>query len=141
MLRLPSFIALIFGCALAAGCTADGRPVTLLDSPASALPDNRVMVMPDPAAKGKLVAKPRPCADWQHHDYEGLENQFDPQFNCAQMYDLGLMVAEPGDLLQGRPPSAPETNASVLGIERYRTDKKKDLINPKDISATGGTSQ
>ncbi|MGH6929147.1 MAG: CpaD family pilus assembly lipoprotein [Dongiaceae bacterium] len=43
------------------------------------------------------------------------------RLGCANAVNLGLMVANPGDLAQGRPVSPADGEAMALGIQRYRT--------------------
>lgn len=112
----------------------------LVDEPRPLLPDNRIMVLRDEKT-GRLVAQPKQCPTWNHELFDGLENQAPQRYGCADMYNLGLMVANPADLVKGRTPDPADANTGILGVERYRSDKKKNLINPKDISATGGASQ
>jgi hypothetical protein len=100
---------------------------------ATAIPEHRVTVLTDPET-GKQVAISKPCPDWNYHFGDGLENQLPQNFNCAQQYNLGKMIVEPHDLLQGRTPGDADANPGVLGVERYRQDKKKELISPKEIS-------
>jgi pilus assembly protein CpaD len=44
------------------------------------------------------------------------------RLGCANAVNLGLMVANPSDLAQGRPVSAADGEAMALGVQRYRTD-------------------
>ena len=48
-------------------------------------------------------------------------------FGCANTANLGLMVANPADLLQGRPLAPAEAGNAAASVDRYRTDKVKDL--------------
>lgn len=50
-------------------------------------------------------------------DYEWRPNT---RLGCANAINLGLMVANPSDLAQGRPISAADGEAMALGVERYR---------------------
>ena len=43
------------------------------------------------------------------------------RLGCANAVNLGLMVANPGDLAQGRPISPADGEAMALGVNRYRT--------------------
>ncbi len=123
-----SLIALsIFSIALG-GC--------IIDDPRTSRPDNSISVIANPEKGGKLVAVPKPCPMWSKHLGDGLDNQFKPQFGCADMYNLGKMIADPKDLLHGQPLGEADAASGVLGIERYRMDKKKELINPKEITGT-----
>jgi Pilus biogenesis CpaD protein (pilus_cpaD) len=107
------------------------------DDPKTALPDHSISLIANPEKGGKLVAVPKPCPNWESHTLDGLENQFTPDFGCANMYNLGKMISNPSDLIHGEALGEADAASGVLGIERYRQDKKKELINPKDISATG----
>ncbi len=51
-------------------------------------------------------------------DFEWRPNT---RLGCANAVNLGLMVANPSDLAQGRPVSAADGEAMALGIQRYRT--------------------
>ena len=101
----------------------------------SDVPEHRITVLADPETH-KLVAIPKPCPNWHYREMMELENHYTPDFNCAEQYNLGMEVEQPGDLLRGRAPGEGDANPGVLGVERYRMDKKKELINPKEISAT-----
>jgi pilus assembly protein CpaD len=52
-------------------------------------------------------------------DYEWRPNT---RLGCANAVNLGLMVANPSDLAQGRPVSPADGEAMALGVQRYRTD-------------------
>jgi len=43
------------------------------------------------------------------------------RLGCANAVNLGLMVANPNDLAQGRPISPADGEAMALGVQRYRT--------------------
>ena len=106
------------------------------NEPATSRPDHRISVIAYPAQRGKLVAVPKPCPNWENNNFDDLDNQFKLQFGCADMYNLGKMIANPADLLHGQKLGQADAASGVLGIERYRSDKKKELINPKEIGST-----
>ncbi|HVY12288.1 MAG TPA: CpaD family pilus assembly lipoprotein [Alphaproteobacteria bacterium] len=117
--------AALLGVLLLSGCgTAD-----------QARPDYRIGVLHDNET-GRAVALAKPCPTWHQHIGEGLENHFEPQFGCADAYNLAHEIERPTDLISGRRPADAEAAPGVLGIERYREDKTKQLINPKENSAT-----
>ncbi len=124
--RISALLTLV-ACGLLTAC---------VDSPTSSMPDHRIAVLTDPNAKGKLVAVPKSCPEWEQEMGDGLENDYPANFGCAQNYNLAKMIVEPNDLVRGRVPSMADANPGVLSIERYRADKKKELINPKDLGAT-----
>lgn len=115
---------LIGALALLSGCSAQ-----------EARPDYRIGVLRDPET-GKMVAVPKTCPEWHQYPGDGLENHFRPQFSCFDYYNLAREVERPSDLVVGRAPSTAEAAPGVLSIERYRSDKTKQLINPKDIPTT-----
>lgn len=113
-----------------------GLSACSLDSATESRPNNRIAVIADPEQKGKLVAIPPACKNWRYDPADGLENHFRDQVECAQQYNLAKMIAQPKDLVHGRRAGPADANPSILGIERYRQDKKKELIIPKEINAT-----
>ena len=52
-------------------------------------------------------------------DYEWRPNT---RLGCANAVNLGLMVANPNDLAQGRPIGPADAESNTLAIQRYRTD-------------------
>ncbi|MDX1922141.1 MAG: CpaD family pilus assembly lipoprotein [Alphaproteobacteria bacterium] len=120
-------LSLVVFCGLLSGCFEATQ----------ARPNHAISVIANPEKGGKLVAVPKPCPAWNKDPLDGLDNQFADNFGCADMYNLGKMIAEPKDLLHGQPLGEADAASGVLGIERYRSDKKKELINPKEIGATG----
>lgn len=48
---------------------------------------------------------------------------------CATQNNLAMMVAEPKDLIQARSLDGADGVAAVNAVERYQTDRVKDLIN------------
>jgi pilus assembly protein CpaD len=53
-------------------------------------------------------------------DYEWRPNT---RLGCANAVNLGLMVANPSDLAQGRPIGPADAEMSAAAVQRYRTDK------------------
>ncbi|MCW5731501.1 MAG: hypothetical protein KIT20_12140 [Alphaproteobacteria bacterium] len=76
-----------------------------------------------------------PCPSWERGVFESFDNMVASNFGCATMTNLGLMVANPGDLLRGRDPGAADGEASVLAIQRYREGKITPL---KELDGTFG---
>jgi len=52
-------------------------------------------------------------------DYEWRPNT---RLGCANAVNLGLMVANPNDLAQGRPIGPADAESNAIAIQRYRTD-------------------
>jgi type IV pilus biogenesis protein CpaD/CtpE len=108
----------------------------VVDSPTYAHHNHQVGVIRD-AKTGKSVAVVKPCPEWNHHPWDGLENHLPEEYGCADAYNLAHSVEQPSDLVRGRALGDAEASTGVLGIERYREGKTKELINPKEIGATG----
>lgn len=51
----------------------------------------------------------------------------EPRFGCITAYNLGQMVANPEDLVEGRELDPADGTKGATSIERYRTDKVKEL--------------
>lgn len=100
------------------------------------LPDHRIGVMNDPEVPGHYVAVAPKCPDFESYAGDGLNNDFYSSFGCAHQYNLAKSIVHPQDLVRGREPSAADAAPGVLSIERYREDKKKQLINPRSINST-----
>ena len=86
---------------------------------------------------GKSIAIAKPCTEWNQYMGDGFDNNPPEQFGCADSYNLAHTIERPSDLVRGRHPGSAEATPGVLGIERYREGKTKELMNPKEISGTG----
>lgn len=73
------------------------------------------------------------CPDWNVESGIGTANQTSTNWGCATAMNLGLMVANPGDLVEGRDMGLGDAQAGVLGIQRYRLGETKPLLD----SSTG----
>jgi pilus assembly protein CpaD len=76
----------------------------------------------------RYVVTPPACPDWTKSPFESHDNAVASNFGCATTTDLGLMVADPRDLVVGRTLGAEEGDPAIAGIERYRAGKPKDFI-------------
>jgi hypothetical protein len=94
-----------------------------------------IAVMKDPKT-GKSLALAKPCAEWNHYLADGLDNIPPEHFGCYESYNLANQIERPADLVRGRQLGGADAATGVLGIERYREGKTKQLINPKEIGAT-----
>ncbi len=69
------------------------------------------------------VTPPANCPDWSKPASADFSNTVDSNYGCANVYDLGQMVADPHDLLQGRTLGPADAAEGVNGIERYQAGK------------------
>ena len=72
------------------------------------------------AADGRSIVLPPSCADWSQPSASNPANHPTGALGCANAFNLGLMVAEPGDLVRGREAGAADGEAATLAIQRYR---------------------
>lgn len=73
-----------------------------------------------------LVTLPA-CPDWSRQSGTDFANLPHSNFGCATQTNLGLMVAEPRDLLRGRTLAPADGIHQAEGIVRYRTGKVVEL--------------
>jgi pilus assembly protein CpaD len=67
------------------------------------------------------------CPDWSRQSGTDFSNQPHSNFGCATQTNLGLMVAEPKDLVRGRTVAPADGVHQAEGIVRYRTGKVVEL--------------
>ena len=77
-----------------------------------------------------LVTLP-PCPDWSRQSGTDFANLPHSNFGCATETNLGLMVAEPRDLVRGRSLAPADGVQQAEGIVRYRTGKVVELQEEK----------
>lgn len=93
----------------------------------AAAPPNAVRVTVD-----RFVVVPPHCPDWRKPGTSDFANTPLSNLGCANAVNLGMMIANPRDLVQGQEPGAIDGTAASLAVQRYRTDK----IKPLDKSGT-----
>lgn len=75
-----------------------------------------------------LVTLP-PCPDWTKPVGSTFDNQVHSNWGCANAVNLGLMLADPSDLVAGRTPGPTDAEQAVTAIQRYRAGQTKPLAN------------
>jgi pilus assembly protein CpaD len=78
------------------------------------LVDRYVVVLPD-------------CPDWTASPQSDHDNLPSSNFGCASATNLGLMLADPHDLLVGREPGPADADPAVAAVTRYRAGQTKSL--------------
>ena len=75
------------------------------------------------------------CPNWSKPpvDHTGAVSS---NFGCANVTDLGLMVANPADLLGGRRPGPPESETAIASIQTFRFYQAYGA--PPPIKSTSG---
>lgn len=84
------------------------------------------------------------CPDFTARAGRNFDNQPHSNWGCATATNLGMMVAEPKDLAEGRGGTPGDAEALVLGIQRYRTGQTRELevtdTNTADSHGVSGKS-
>jgi pilus assembly protein CpaD len=112
----------IDGVTLHASAFGERVPAAEGSDPASWQQNRRVELV----LERHLVQLP-PCPDWSREtglDYSNLPGS---NFGCATQTNLGLMVANPGDLVRGRKLAPASGIHAAEGIVRYRTGNVVEL--------------
>lgn len=88
-----------------------------------------------------LVTLPR-CPNWASPP-QNWSNTVSSNFGCANTTNLGLMVADPADLVGGRMLGSADGTHEVLSIRRYRAGQPTPLASSgtSDVQATGQGQQ
>jgi pilus assembly protein CpaD len=98
-----------------------------------AVPANRAVV-----SIGRYAVTLPTCPNWSQPPNADFSNAYSSYYGCAAATNLGVMVANPADLVSGRPLS--ETGAQVTSnaMQRYLTDRVKNPPNPTPSPFGGG---
>lgn len=86
-----------------------------------------------------LVVTPR-CPDRSKPEADDFTNTSPSNFGCANVTDLGLMVANPADLLQGAPAGPADADFLARGVERYRSGQIDKSLPSESAHGSGGNS-
>ena len=90
---------------------------------------------------GRFVVIPPNCPDWSKPANGDPANRVSSNFGCATATNLGLMVANPGDLVRGRRPGAADGAAGARLYRTYRDGEQKQApsITPLVIQSGVGS--
>jgi pilus assembly protein CpaD len=77
-----------------------------------------------------LVTTPR-CPDWTKQPGLDSANRRSSNFGCATTSNLGLMVADPGDLVQGQTMGPSDGAKGASSVNKYREDK---VVKPPTVT-------
>jgi pilus assembly protein CpaD len=84
----------------------------------------------------RSVAVPPRCPDWRKPSNDGDPgNTPSSNFGCATMRNLGMMVADPSELVAGKPTGPGQGEPLAAGVARYRAGQVTPL--PNDSSSAG----
>lgn len=81
----------------------------------------------------RYVVTPPNCPDWSEPLGTGDARQVGSNWGCSTATNLGLMVADPRDLVVGKTTAPADATREANSVERYRTDK----VYPPSEAGTG----
>ncbi|MEZ5758325.1 MAG: CpaD family pilus assembly lipoprotein [Emcibacteraceae bacterium] len=81
----------------------------------------------------KYVVTPPECGDWSQKSYPNYENAPLNNLGCASQANLGLMIANPRDLVIGAKGGTPNTERTARAVERYQNGTT--VVAPADIGS------
>ncbi|MFQ5534734.1 MAG: CpaD family pilus assembly lipoprotein [Sphingomonadales bacterium] len=85
---------------------------------------------------GRYIVTPPKCPNWAKRAERDFQNTPTSNMGCANTTNLGLMVANPRDLLEGRGELTPDTDLAARAVLQYRAGKTKK--SGKDKGSSGG---
>jgi pilus assembly protein CpaD len=78
----------------------------------------------------RYVVTPPDCPNWTKSQNEDHENAQTSNFGCANLSNLGLMVADPRDLVIARQLGPASAAHASMAIQRYRNGQTSPLSGP-----------
>ena len=70
-----------------------------------------------------LVVRVPECGDWSKESSHDVTNTDHSNFGCALQHNIGLMIADPADLIAPRTVALRDTARSNIVIQQYRTGR------------------
>jgi pilus assembly protein CpaD len=113
-----------------------GYGIVAATLPSGAVPTNRAVI-----AIGRYTVTLPPCPNWSSPPQAEYTNAHNSNWGCAAATNLGLMVANPADLVSGRPLGPTDGATAVAAVQRYLTDRVKPPPQPTAspfAASTGG---
>lgn len=72
---------------------------------------------------GRYVVTTPNCPDWTKPGESDWTNRTSSNLGCANATNLGLMIADPGDLIRSRPMTPGDGQRGAKQVQKYRDDK------------------
>ena len=90
---------------------------------------------------GRYVVTSPLCPDFSKPEADDYTNTTQSNYGCATNTNLGLMVANPADLVHGTPTTSADGEFASHGVQRYRSGEVAKSLKPelpKLYSGAGG---
>lgn len=83
----------------------------------------------------RAEAKVDKCPDWSRMSQPELETSTASNFGCATQSNLAAMIADPNDLIAGKPYSGSDANTAVKAVDAWRkaAPSGAEGLNKSDI--------
>ena len=91
-----------------------------------ALAQNAVVV-----TLGRYVVTSPQCPDWSKPEADDYTNTTVSNYGCADATNLGLMVANPAELVRGTPGGGGDADFASRGTQRYRSGEVSKSLKPE----------
>ncbi|MFZ0695345.1 MAG: CpaD family pilus assembly lipoprotein [Alphaproteobacteria bacterium] len=109
-----------------------------------AIPDGETSTPADQVTVviGRYVVTPPQCPDWSKPSDDDPSNTPSSNLGCATETNLGLMIADPRDLVSGKPLAGSDAEYTTNAIQRYRQGTYKmphDAYEQKPDNFAPGT--
>lgn len=121
--------------ALTRSLSRQGFAVATLPPARDVIPPNALLVVVE-----RYSVTPPECPNWTKSPAEDHDNMPSSNFGCANLTNLGYMVADPRDLVHGRQLGPADADAWSLAIQRYREGKTTALPALNAASTYSATS-
>ncbi len=132
--------------ALARDLTRRGYSVATLPAAPDAVPPNTLLVVVE-----RYIVTPPDCPNWTKSSSGDHDNAPTSNFGCSNVTNLGLMVADPRDLVIARQLGPGSAAQAGLAIQRYMAGKTSPLpsnstsstynLNVNQGGGSGGSGQ
>jgi pilus assembly protein CpaD len=86
---------------------------------------------------GRYIVTPPRCPDWTKPEADDYANTRPSNFGCAVTTNLGLMVANPADLVRGSGMGTADGIVAARAVDQYRTSSRS-LSQGSGASSGGG---
>ncbi len=102
---------------------------------------DQVAPLPDEAILrvGRYVVTPPRCPDWSKPESDDFTNTPSSNFGCATTSNIGLMVADPADLVRGAGSGGGDAAFAARGVNLYRTGVISKSLAGTSESASGSS--
>jgi type IV pilus biogenesis protein CpaD/CtpE len=89
---------------------------------------------------GRYVVTPPSCPNWEKPPGYDFNNTEDSNLGCATTTNLGLMLANPGDLTRSRNMSPGDGTTQARAVKNFRDDKSAKAAASVSGSAAPGSA-